>query len=112
MNKVSISVFTSPTCPHCPSAVKLANEVGKKVGAKVITYSTATDLGRQEALKQEIMTVPTILVKGDGYEKNIGFRGTPIKTDLLQAIKIANGQAKYPVNKSLFEKIKDKLGLN
>jgi len=44
MEKSKIEVFTSPTCPHCPSAVKLAKELEQErddVFCRRIKYSSS-----------------------------------------------------------------------
>ncbi|PLW80451.1 hypothetical protein C0585_02550 [Candidatus Woesearchaeota archaeon] len=96
MKSITISVFTSPTCPHCPSAVNLVKEVTKEDKAvKMIEYGAANPNTQKKAAELEVQSVPTIFVKGEGYEKNIGFRGTPSKNSLIDAIKIAKGEKEY-----------------
>ncbi|MFH1590188.1 MAG: glutaredoxin domain-containing protein [archaeon] len=106
---VKIELFTSPTCPHCPSAKNLTYQVGKEVeGVKVVETSTATKQGSKRARSMDVMSVPTIFVTGPEFER-IGFRGTPSKSRLLDAIAISNGEKKWEEPKSFMEKLKEKI---
>ena len=49
-----ITVFTSPTCPHCPGAVKLVKEVSRERDDVVVeVLSTATHKGSKKARELE-----------------------------------------------------------
>lgn len=107
-----IEVFTSPTCPYCPSAVKLAKEVEKERDeVKVIEQSTATKEGNRRAKLLNVMSVPTVFVKGPEFDR-IGFRGTPPKDKLLEAIDISLGLKEWEPPKSFLEKLKEKIPIN
>ena len=94
MEKAKIEVYTSPTCPYCPSAVKLVNRVAKgRNDVKVSVVNTATSKGSRRAKKFGIMSVPTVLVTGPATNEIIGFRGTPSEKKLLEAIDIALGKS-------------------
>ena len=85
--KAKIEVYTSPTCPHCPSAVALVNEISKeRDDVKVKIYSLAESEGSRRANRLGIMATPTILVKGKCSNGYIGFRGTPSRKALINAI--------------------------
>lgn len=102
---VKINVFTSPTCPHCPSAVKAVDGIKDEVeGIIVEELSTATPKGQKLARKHNIMSVPTIIIEGVTQE-NIGFRGTPSKKSLLKAINIAKGIDQFEEKKGFFENL-------
>ena len=106
---VKIEVFTSPTCPHCPSAKMLAMQVQKeRDDVKVIETSTATKQGSRRADLMNVMSVPTLFVKGPHFDR-IGFRGTPSKDKLLEAIDISLGLKEWEKPKTFVEKIKNKI---
>lgn len=101
-SKSKIEVFTSPTCPHCPRAVKLAKEIeAERDDVKVIETSTGTMSGHKRAETFNIMTVPTVLVKGPKHDI-IGFRGPPMKKELNHAIDISLGLDNMPEKKQGF----------
>ncbi len=111
----TIEVFTSPTCPHCPSAVKLAKELAKEMDdVKVIESSTATSQGQKRAQKYSIMTVPTVLVSGPSHPQKIGLQGTPPKSSLIKAVEVSLGlrQWEKEKQKSFFSKLLKKLNVN
>lgn len=110
IGKSKIIIFTSPTCPHCHSAVDLAKEIEKmREDVKVTEISTATKSGHNKAEQMGVMAVPTIFVRGPGYPQNIGFRGTPSKNALLKAIDISLGKAEWKEEKGLLKSMLDKL---
>jgi len=92
-NTVKVEVFTSPTCPHCPSAIRIAREVAREFQGqvRVIEVSTATPSGSRRARKYGIMSVPTVIVTGPGSVESLGHRGTPSRKTLKKLIKIALG---------------------
>jgi small redox-active disulfide protein 1 len=99
MEQSKIEVFTSPTCPHCPSAKQLAQEVSKgRDDVRVIEQSTATAEGVKKAQHYNIMTVPTILVTGPATNEVFGFQGTPSRTKLVEAIEMSLGKREIPNN--------------
>lgn len=91
-NKSQVEVFTSPTCPHCPSAYELVKQISsKREDIEVIPRSTVTEDGIQRARELQIMSVPTIIIKGPASEEIFGFKGTPSETKLTEAIDISLG---------------------
>ncbi len=107
-NKAKIEIFTSPTCPHCHSAVSLAREIAKeREDVKVIEMSTITPDGRKRAQQLGIMAVPTIFVRGPAYQP-IGIRETPSKQGLSKAIDISLGLSEWEEEKGCFGKLKEK----
>jgi small redox-active disulfide protein 1 len=93
--KATVNVFFSPMCPHCPSAKKLAAEVAKeRADVEVKEINTMTNEGAVLAQKFGIMSVPTIVVFGEGQP--IGMTGTPSKGHFNKAIDIALGKDKFP----------------
>ena len=61
---VEIEVYTSPTCPYCPHAVKLLNEVAPSFGQNVVVeeVNSWSEKGQTRAIKYGIMAVPTIVI--------------------------------------------------
>lgn len=97
MEQSKIEVFTSPTCPHCPSAKNLAHEISKgRDDVRVIERSTATSEGSARARRFKIMTVPTILITGPATNEVFGFQGTPSKKKVIEAIEMSLGKREIP----------------
>ncbi len=62
-HEIKIEVLSSPTCPHCPRAVDIANEIAEeyqKVEAEKL--SITEQKGKQKAAKHGIMGTPTVLI--------------------------------------------------
>jgi thioredoxin 1 len=80
---VEIEVYTSPTCPYCPHAMKLLNEVAPSFGQNVTVeeVNSWSEEGQTRALKHGIMAVPTIVING-----KVKFVGVPKKDELVKAI--------------------------
>lgn len=101
-----IEIFTSPTCPHCPSAKSLAREIEKeRDDVKVIEYSTITPEGSEKANHYQIVSVPTIIISGKEY---VGLRGTPSKKGFNKAINLSLKKESWEDSKKIgfFEKFK------
>jgi len=61
--KVVIEVITSPTCPYCPIAWSMAQEIARKYeGVVAKEVSVATPEGQRKAMEHNIMGTPTILI--------------------------------------------------
>jgi thioredoxin 1 len=91
MAELKIEVFTSPTCPHCPSAVRATKELleeNPELKEKVawVEVSTATADGSRRAREYGIRGVPTIIFTNSNGEKG-GVVGTPTKKKYLEIIK-------------------------
>ncbi|MBU2559771.1 thioredoxin family protein [archaeon] len=60
-----LEIFTSPTCPHCPAAKRVAeNVVGQMESALMIERDMATPEGAEAAARYGVKGVPTIVVNG------------------------------------------------
>lgn len=84
MSDLKIEVFTSPRCPHCPSAVKATKQLlkeNKKLGGRVkwVELNTATSKGRKKA------QVPTIVFTNTKGEKG-AVTGTPSQKKYLEIV--------------------------
>ena len=65
-SKVKIEVITSPGCPHCPKAVKMAEELSnsyEKVESQEVSITTKK--GKEKAKKHRIMGTPTVLANDE-----------------------------------------------
>ncbi|WP_413823687.1 MULTISPECIES: MJ0307 family thioredoxin [unclassified Methanobrevibacter] len=74
-----IEVFTSPTCPHCPAAVKVVEEAKKQIeGIEIEVLDASNEENREKAMEYQIYAVPTIVIDG-----NVEFVGAPTLQELL-----------------------------
>ncbi|MCX9013711.1 MAG: thioredoxin family protein [Candidatus Methanoperedens sp.] len=79
-----IEVFTSPTCPHCPRALEMANMLASRVpGIRVVEVSTAIPQGMAKAAMYNVQAVPMVFVNGKK-----AFTGAPPTLEALhEAVK-------------------------
>jgi len=82
--QVVIEVFTSPTCPHCPQALSMAQELAAQMpGVKVFEVSTGTPQGFAKAALYGVKAVPTVFIN-----RKRAFVGAPPSIEALrQALK-------------------------
>ena len=80
---VKIEVFTSPSCPYCPMAVELVDEVKKEMPDDIEVEKIDIMKDREKAIEYNLMAVPAIAL--DGVVK---FVGAPTKEELVKVIKI------------------------
>ncbi len=90
MSDLKIEVFTSPGCPHCPTAVRVTRELmeenpelAERVRWKEM--STATPEGSRKAQAYGIRAVPTIIFTNKRGERG-GYVGAPSKKRYLEII--------------------------
>jgi len=91
MATVLIEVFTSPTCPHCPAAVKATKELFQKYLElkNDVTWkemSTGTQLGYRKAVSYGISAVPTIIITNLKTNEKFGIVGVPSEKKYLEII--------------------------
>ncbi|HTX61896.1 MAG TPA: MJ0307 family thioredoxin [Methanobacterium sp.] len=79
---VKIEVFTSPSCPYCPMAVELVDEVKKEMPDDIEVEKIDIMQDREKAIEYNLMAVPAIAI--DGVVK---FVGAPTKEELVSVIK-------------------------
>ena len=96
MSDLKIEVFTSPTCPNCPAAVRATKELlaaNKELGGRVLwkELSTATPQGRRKAAKYGIRSVPTIIMSNSRGGKG-GIVGTPTQEKYLEVVREMMGE--------------------
>jgi glutaredoxin len=110
MKEAKIEVFTSPTCPFCPGAVKVAEELAKDMpGIKVVETSMGTEKGRKRAQNNDVRSVPTLFITGTGYPDRIGYVGAPSKDKLKKMVNIATGNEKWEEPVSFFARLTKRL---
>ena len=98
MTSAKIEIFTSPTCPHCPSAKRAVSDFAKnRDDVKVVETSTATKKGSDRAMRFDVRGVPTIIVTGPGTDERIGYVGAPSKSGLEKMVRIAKGEDNWDV---------------
>ncbi len=113
--KVTVELFTSPTCPFCPVAKKTASEVVQSLASKgeeveLTEFSTATKQGMAKANEYGIAHVPELVVYGDSQEK-ILIEGSPSAQSLERAVRMAQGKEEIPRKKTVLEKARQFLGV-
>lgn len=62
---MELKVFTMKTCPNCPAAKKIVQEVAQKYGAKFVEVDIGTSEGQIEGLMYQIMSTPSIAIDED-----------------------------------------------
>jgi small redox-active disulfide protein 1 len=79
---VKVEVFTSPSCPYCPMAVELVEEVKKDMPDDIEVEKIDIMVDREKAIEYGLMAVPAIALNGV-----VRFVGAPGKEELVEAIK-------------------------
>lgn len=77
---MKIKIFTKKTCPKCPPAKELGEELINR-GAEVIYYDMETPDGLTEASMFNVMATPTIILVNDNDEEEKSFRGSVPKIE-------------------------------
>lgn len=84
-----VKVFTHPTCTSCKNAIQLVDRLAReREDLLVQVVSLASRGGREEAQRENVLTVPTILVG-----TNRRFVGVPRWEDLVAAIEAEAARA-------------------
>jgi thioredoxin 1 len=78
---VKVEVFTSPSCPYCPMAVEVVNEVEKDMPGALEVEKIDIMEDREKAVEYGLMAVPAIALNGV-----VRFVGAPAKEELVKAI--------------------------
>lgn len=79
---VKVEVFTSPSCPYCPMAVQLVEEVKKEMTEDLEVEKIDIMVDQEKAREYGLMAVPAIALNGV-----VRFVGAPGKEELVEAIK-------------------------
>jgi predicted DsbA family dithiol-disulfide isomerase len=112
MVKATVYLFTSPTCPHCPGAKRFIQDFKKtRDDFNLIELSTMTHEGGKKAAHFDVMSVPTFIIIGPGYDGNIGLRGVQSNNSMNKYLDIALGKRSIDEpNKGFFVSLLKKLG--
>ncbi len=91
MKDLEIEIFTSPTCPHCPAAVKATKEVlneNPELKARVEwkEMNTAKSYAKRRARSYGIRSVPTIILTNTKTGEKSGVTGAPSNQRYLKMI--------------------------
>ncbi len=80
---IRVEVFTSNSCPHCPAAIRVAEEVKNTVDSDInLEIVDINDpVNRQRAMDYQIMAVPTIAIN-----EKVEFVGAPTKEQMIDKI--------------------------
>lgn len=81
---VKLEVFTSHSCPHCPGAVAVAEEVMKNFGDEVDYEHLNVEENMEKVREYQIMSVPTLVING-----KTAFIGAPTEEELTKKLKKA-----------------------
>jgi len=92
MSRAKVYLFTSPTCPHCPAAKEFIRGFKKtRDDFVLVDASVATRNGEKLAKKFDVMSVPTFVIRGPGYPRNIGLSGLQSEESMNKYIDLALG---------------------
>lgn len=104
--KSVVKLFTSVTCPNCPSAKKEITELKEERNDfELIIFETTTKKGAMEAQKENIQSVPTYIIQGEGYANKIGLVGSQGHKTLNKYIDVSLGKIKLEEKKSFLQKL-------
>ena len=81
---IKVEVFSTNSCPHCPSAIEAAqvakDKLGDAIDVEVIKIDESSE-NRQRAIDYQIMAVPTIVINGE-----VTFVGAPSEDELIDKL--------------------------
>lgn len=79
---VKVEVFTSKTCPHCPSAISVAQKVKEQFGDEMDLELLDVDENIDKVREYGLMSVPTVVV-----DSKVEFIGAPTEDELTRKVK-------------------------
>ena len=82
---VKVQIITTKSCPYCPSAKRLWQEVKKEKDFEYEEVDALSEKGQQIVERFGIMSVPTTIIEKDG-KKEVAFVGVPEKTKAVAAV--------------------------
>ena len=93
--KSKILLFTSPTCPNCAPAKDFIKRFSEERNDfEYEEMSTMMPEAIRLAKEFEVRAVPTFIIRGPGYENNIGFVGIPSKERFNEFLDLTQGKIK------------------
>ncbi len=81
---IKVEVFSTNSCPHCPSAIDAAQVAKDKLGDAIdveVVKIDESEENRQKAIEYQIMAVPTIVIDGE-----VTFVGAPSVDELIEKL--------------------------
>ena len=81
---IKVEVFSTNSCPHCPSAIDAAQVAKDKLGDAIdveVVKIDESEENRQRAINYQIMAVPTIVINGE-----VTFVGAPSDDELIEKL--------------------------
>ena len=81
---IKVEVFSTNSCPHCPSAIEAAQKAKDKLGDAIDVETVKIDESKenyQRAIDYNIMAVPTIVINGE-----VVFVGAPTDFELIEKL--------------------------
>ena len=84
MMAIKVVVFSTNSCPHCPSAIDAAQVAKDKLGDAIDVEVVKIDESKENyerAIQYQIMAVPTIVINGD-----VAFVGAPSEDELIEKL--------------------------
>lgn len=82
---IKVEVFSTNSCPHCPSAIEAAQvakeNMGDAIDVEVVKIDESEE-NRKRAIDYQIMAVPTIVINGE-----VTFVGAPTEDELIEKLK-------------------------
>ena len=78
--KLKIEIYTSPTCPYCPAALKMLKDAVKiyENALDVVNVNIITKEGQTLAAFYNVRATPTIVINNE-----VKFRGSPPSESIL-----------------------------
>ncbi len=85
-------LFTSPTCPHCPSAKRFGKEYfADKDDVEYYELDATDPRSSEPAQFFQVQSVPTFILVGPGQETSIGVSGTPSSEHMDKVLAMVRG---------------------
>ena len=81
---IKVEVFSTNSCPHCPSAIDAAQVAKDKLGDAIdveVVKIDESEENRKRAIEYQIMAVPTIVINGE-----VTFVGAPSDAELIEKL--------------------------
>ena len=81
---IKVEVFSTNSCPHCPSAIDAAQVAKDKLGDAIDVEVVKIDESKENyerAIQYQIMAVPTIVIDGE-----VTFVGAPTEDELIEKL--------------------------
>ncbi len=78
---VKVTILTTKSCPYCPSAKKLWQDVKKEHKFDYEEVDALSEKGQELVAKHGVMSVPTTLIDG-----KVAFTGVPDKNKAIAAV--------------------------